>query len=80
MDKKLEKLVKKVFSIAHENLELLFCEQVNTFKYDEVNKNWNPDGFTLFIKVSCLKGEPWDSNVVEKTLYEYLGVKSVITV
>ena len=79
MDKSMKKLLDRVFEIVYENLSIEFCEKVNTFAFDENTREWLPDGFTLFIKVSNKTTERWDSSEVERTLYEHLGVKSVVT-
>lgn len=80
MDQNLIKWVNKVLSITHENLKIENCEQIDTYKYLDETKGWVPDGYTLFIKVKFDKGICWNTTEVERTLYEHLGVRSVITV
>ena len=79
MDKSLMELVNKVFQISYENLLIETCEMVDTFAFDENTREWLPDGFTLFIKVRNNTTDIWFSSEVENTLYNHLGVKSVIT-
>ena len=73
------KLVNRVFQISYENLLIETCEMVDTFAFDENTQEWLPDGFTLFITVRNKTTDIWFSSEVEKTLYNHLGVKSVIT-
>lgn len=79
MDKSLMKLVNKVFKITYEHLLIEHCEKVDTFAFDGNTEKWLPDGFTLFIKVRNKTTDRWDSSEVERTLYQHIGVKSIVT-